>query len=92
MTDEFGKRIDAIEERNKRVELDKAWEVSATRRVTIAILTYIFAALWLLVISERLALRKAVIPVAGYSLSTVSIDAIRSRWMLSKASRNAPDN
>ena len=33
-------RIEKIEERNKRVELDKAWETSWVRRIGIMILTY----------------------------------------------------
>ena len=33
--------IKKIQERNKRVELDKAWETSWTRKICICILTYI---------------------------------------------------
>ena len=33
--------ISKIKERNKRVELDKKWETSWTRRLCICILTYI---------------------------------------------------
>ena len=33
--------IKEIKERNKRVELDKKWETSLTRKICIAILTYI---------------------------------------------------
>lgn len=35
------KEIKDIKERNKRVEKDKAWEVSWTRKICIMILTYI---------------------------------------------------
>ncbi len=35
------KEIEKIKERNKRVEKDKAWETSWTRRICIMILTYI---------------------------------------------------
>ena len=35
------KEIKEIKERNKRVELDKAWETSWTRKICICILTYI---------------------------------------------------
>ena len=34
-------RIKKIEERNKKVELDKRWETSWTRKICIMILTYI---------------------------------------------------
>ena len=33
--------IREIKERNKRVELDKKWETSLTRKICIAVLTYI---------------------------------------------------
>lgn len=35
-------RINKIEERNARVEGDKAWETSNLRKILIIILTYIF--------------------------------------------------
>ena len=34
------KEIKEIKERNKRVETDKAWETSWTRKICIALLTY----------------------------------------------------
>ena len=37
------KEIEKIKERNKKVELDKAWETSWIRRIGIMILTYIVA-------------------------------------------------
>ena len=49
---EIEKRIEKIEERNKRVELDKAWETSWTRKICIMILTY------LIVISYSYLIRK----------------------------------
>lgn len=33
--------VEDIKNRNKRVELDKKWETSLTRRICICILTYI---------------------------------------------------
>ena len=45
-------RIEAIEQRNKRVEEDKAWETSLTRRVCIAVLTYIVVIIYSYTISK----------------------------------------
>ena len=39
--EELEKEIIKIKERNKRVELDKKWEISWTRKICICILTYI---------------------------------------------------
>jgi|GEM_PF-572513 len=36
----LARRVGVIEERNRRVEVDKAWETSLARRGVLAILTY----------------------------------------------------
>lgn len=40
------KRVVAIEQRNKKVELDKAWEMSWERKLIIALLTYLVIVLF----------------------------------------------
>ncbi len=82
---EIEKRIEKIEERNKRVELDKAWETSWTRKICIMILTY------LIVISYSYLIRKyenifltSLVPVIGFTLSTLSLRAIRKIWESNK--------
>ena len=42
------KKITEIEKRNKRVELNKEWENSWTRRICIMILTYIIVVMYCL--------------------------------------------
>jgi hypothetical protein len=82
---EIEKEIQELKERNKRVELDKAWEVSWARRVLIILLTYIVAVVWLLLIKEKNSLLKAVVPVVGYILSTLSIPLLKKSWIGWKA-------
>lgn len=48
------KRITAIEVRNKRVELDKAWEISIVRRLSITMLTYVVVVGYLLIKNSHL--------------------------------------
>jgi hypothetical protein len=72
--------IAEIKERNARVETDKAWEVSWIRRLFIALITYLGASLWLLLINDDNILLKAVIPTAGYLLSTISIPILKKLW------------
>ncbi len=79
-------KIDAILERNKRVEFDKAWEVSFTRRLVIVVITYAVAVVWLLLIDETIPLLKAVVPVAGYILSTLSLPFIKKSWIKKRES------
>lgn len=46
------KEIENIKERNKKVELDKSWETSWTRKICIMILTYIIVIIYSYVIRK----------------------------------------
>lgn len=74
------KEIEVIKERNSRVEADKAWEVSWTRRIFIAVSTYIIAGIWLIIIHDTFSLLKAFVPSVGYLLSTLSLPVIKKWW------------
>ena len=43
---ECDQEIKIIKQRNKRVELDKKWETSATRKICICVLTYIVVVIY----------------------------------------------
>ena len=78
--EEIKKEINSIKERNSRVELDKAWEISWTRHIFIAILTFVVACIWLILINEDAVLLKGAIPTLAYILSTVSIPQLKKLW------------
>ena len=80
-TDEIEKRLLEIRERNSKVELDKAWETSVTRRIFISLVTYVVASLWLWSIDEENFLLKAIVPTAGYILSTLTIPKLKNWWV-----------
>jgi hypothetical protein len=46
------KELQALAERNKKVEAEKAWEGSMVRRIAIGIGTYAIALIWLLAVSS----------------------------------------
>lgn len=75
------KEIGIIKERNQRVEGDKAWETSWTRRLFIALGTYLIAALWLILISDTSPWLKAFVPSVGYLLSTLSLSFVKKWWL-----------
>jgi hypothetical protein len=76
------KRISEIEARNKRVELDKRWETSFTRRVSICILTYIVVLLFSYFINKSNNIfLSSLVPVIGFTLSTLSVSLIRKIWL-----------
>ncbi len=75
-------RIQKIEERNKKVELDKRWETSITRRICIMILTYIIVVLYSILIKNTCNIfLSSLVPVIGYTLSTLSLKLIRKIWV-----------
>lgn len=78
---DFEKEITEIKERNKRVEKDKAWETSWTRRICIMVLTYIVVIIYSYVIKEYdNILLSSLVPVIGFTLSTLSIKLVRKIW------------
>lgn len=74
-------RVKNIEDRNKRVEKDKAWETSNTRKICIMVLTYIVVISYSYLIREyNYILLSSLVPVIGFTLSTVSLKFIRKIW------------
>lgn len=75
------KEIKKIKERNKKVELDKKWETCWTRKICIMVLTYF------IVLAYSFSIQKinniylnSLIPVIGFTLSTLSLKVIRKLW------------
>lgn len=75
------KRVSALESRNKRVELDKAWEGSYTRRALIIVFTYLSIGLYMWVINVDSPWLNAVIPSLGFTLSTLTLPVFKKIWM-----------
>ena len=74
-------RIKKIEERNKRVELDKKWETSLTRKICIMILTYIVVIIYSYIVRNYdNILLSSLVPVIGFTLSTLSLKLMRKVW------------
>lgn len=74
-------RVKKIEERNKKVELDKRWETSWTRKICIMILTYIVVIIYSYVVRNYdNILLSSLVPVIGFTLSTLSLKVVRKIW------------
>lgn len=73
--------IEKIKQRNAKVELDKKWETSATRKICICILTYIVVIIYSYLINKISNIfLSSLVPVIGFTLSTVSLNFIRKQW------------
>ena len=78
-------QIQAILKRNKRVEGDKAWETSFTRRGFIALITYIAAFIFLSFNELPNPAIQALIPTGAYILSTLSLPPLKKWWLKRKS-------
>lgn len=74
-------RLDKIEQRNKKVEADKAWETSWTRRFFIALFTYLVISLYMSAIGVNQPLLNAIIPTIGFLLSTLTLSFVKKIWI-----------
>lgn len=81
MSANLEKRIKAIEERNKKVQLDKAWETSSFRRLLIVVLTYLVMAAFMAAAEIDRPFINALIPAAGFGLSTLTISFVKTWWI-----------
>ncbi len=73
--------LEQITERNRRVELDKAWETSNTRRALIASMTYAVATYFMYRIGVNDPFLNALVPTGGYLLSTLTLPAVKREWL-----------
>ena len=73
-------RLSKIEDRNKKVEMDKAWETSCLRIFVISFITYLAAIFVLYSIGISKPYLSAIIPVLGFILSTQSLPVIKKYW------------
>ena len=72
--------IKKIQARNQKVELDKAWETSKTRKISIALLTYFVMVLVMYSLDMDNPFIGAIIPTLGFTLSTFSLGFIKEFW------------
>jgi len=78
---DFEQELQTIKERNLRVEAEKAWETSLSRKLLILITTYAVASLALHSIGVPDFYLGAIIPTLGFFLSTLSFPIVKKWWI-----------
>ncbi len=76
-----------LEDRNKRVEANKAWETSWVHRGAIMLLTYAVVVVYLRFVVHINPWINAVVPVCGFFLSTLTLSALKQRWITQRVER-----
>lgn len=79
--------IEQIKARNKRVEADKAWELSHTRSGFIAASTYLLILVFMLLIGDNHPFLNAFIASLGYLISTASYGILKNWWLKKRKDR-----
>lgn len=73
--------IEKIKERNRRVEREKSWETSWTRKLIISGLTYLVVSLFFLFAGIRNPFVNSIVPAIAFILSTLSVPFIKKIWL-----------
>ena len=76
------KEILAIKNRNKKVEIDKAWEISWTRKFLLIIFTYLAIGFYLQAINIDKPWLNAIVPSIGFLLSTLTLPIFKRVWII----------
>ena len=75
------KEIEKVKDRNKRVEADKAWETSFTRRVLITVLTYFVIVLFFYFAELPKPFINSIVPALAFLLSTMTLSFFKKIWL-----------
>lgn len=73
--------IESIKMRNRRVEIDKAWETSWTRRGLISVFTYLAVGGYFYSIGVARPWVNAIVPTIGFLLSTLTLPWFKKMWV-----------
>lgn len=79
--------ITRIKERNRRVEYDKAWETSWTRRLIILILTYIVIVIFFYFANLPNPLINSIVPALAFVISTLTLPIFKKIWIKNQVGR-----
>jgi hypothetical protein len=75
------KDIQDIRERNKKVEANKSWETSLSRKLIISILTYLTMVIFFFFAKLPSPFVNAIAPSLAFVLSTLTLSFFKNLWL-----------
>lgn len=72
--------VQEIQKRNQKVEIDKKWETSFTRRILLILFTYVAITGYLFAIQIPKPFLNAIVPSVGFLLSTLTLPFLKKIW------------
>lgn len=79
--EQLEKEVEKIKERNRRVETDKAWELSVIRIILLMLFTYLAIGIYLRAINIPRPWLNAVVPSVAFMLSTLTLPFFKKIWL-----------
>jgi len=79
--EELQLEIEGIKKRNQRVEADKAWETSWTRKIVISVLTYVVIVVFFYFAGLPKPFINAIVPAMAFVLSTLTVPLFKKWWL-----------
>lgn len=79
--DNIEQRIEKLEGRNAKVEADKDWETSRTRKSLLVLFTYLAIGLYLQTIEVERPWMNAIVPAVGFMISTLTMPFFKALWI-----------
>jgi len=80
-TNEIEREIRDIHERNRRVEMDKNWETSLTRKLIVVVFTYIVIVIFFYFAGLPKPFVNSIVPALAFILSTMSLPIFKKIWI-----------
>ncbi|MFH0949518.1 MAG: hypothetical protein V1802_03450 [Candidatus Aenigmatarchaeota archaeon] len=74
-------KIKDIENRNKRVETNKSWEISYTRRILLIVFMYLAIGFYFSAINVSDPWLNAIVPAVAFMLSTLTLPFFKRLWL-----------
>jgi sterol desaturase/sphingolipid hydroxylase (fatty acid hydroxylase superfamily) len=78
--EKLAKDVREIQDRNQKVQRDKAWETSWVRRLLVFLFTYLALGLYMWAIDVERPWLSAIIPAVGFWLSTLTLPFFKNLW------------
>lgn len=79
--EELQNEIEEIKKRNQRVAADKAWETSWTRKIVVAVFTYLVVVIFFFFAHLPKPLINAIVPAGAFIVSTLTVSILKKWWL-----------
>lgn len=79
-TENLWQEIEQIKKRNVKVETDKAWETSWTRKIVIFVLTYLAITIYFFIADLPSPVINSFVPALAFVISTLSLPFFKKQW------------